>query len=478
MPTLAPPPLRSTIADRIVVEQLSSPSFRVDREAGIIRGCKIAGFRSGNKAKILGFAYDKIGEAANKPYRYSRRAFESARSLYEGANVYSNHLPFAYNAQGERFMAPPDSRVNESLVGWFSNVTVGADGLYGDFNYVKSHAMAPVICEVAERNPNIFKFSHEARWDEAAVEGGELVLNKIKAVDGIALVCVNAGTTQSLFESLAPENEGSANMVTRTMRQVVESLAEETPGRKAIMEMMGSPDYQSMGDATVEAPAEASAEDLMSSAFEGALVAIWRDKKLDVAAKATKIKDLLKALEKVNGDGTPTAPASGGDKSTGDDSSKDTEKDKKAQEALSSSADAALWDAARNGNAPATALSTAPAVTSGSSSAAIAQGGAVVDRGPVVMESVALLVGAGLSELSADNRIVESLVAQPDKASREAYVKTLAGLRTVPGLVPRSTPAAPVVVAPAANRVAESAAAPVVKPEDFAAICRGVRPLV
>lgn len=144
---------------------------RVDRERGVIHNVKILGRKSRN------------GQT------YSNAAISRGRSLYEGATVFADHPRH-----------PDDERRIEDQLGWLEGVYEQPDGLHArEFHFVKSHPLASMLCEVAERRPDKWGFSHNAKCNlNRSVPGG--VYESINLVRSVDVVC-NPATTRGVFES-------------------------------------------------------------------------------------------------------------------------------------------------------------------------------------------------------------------------------------------------------------------------------------
>jgi hypothetical protein len=127
---------------------LKSGESRVDTRACVIRGVRVLGLESRNTGRVLGLSEREFGQALDKPYRYSMEAVRSALPLYENATVYSNHLKFEINDEGQRVFKQ-FVRENEEMIGWLSNVrAVEGKGLYADLHYLDAHPTAAALVEV------------------------------------------------------------------------------------------------------------------------------------------------------------------------------------------------------------------------------------------------------------------------------------------------------------------------------------------
>jgi hypothetical protein len=154
-----------------LVEITRSSALRVDRDAGVIHGVKVLGLVSANGR------------------RYSRGAIEKARPLYEGTPVNIDH-PHA---------AQPDERRRlADRLGRLENIRATDAGLFADLHYLKSHPLAEMTAEAAERMPETLGLSHNAvgrivqRQQETIVEE----IMQVRSVDVVS----DPATTKSLFE--------------------------------------------------------------------------------------------------------------------------------------------------------------------------------------------------------------------------------------------------------------------------------------
>ena len=385
-------PTRLVLEATLGVEQLAAGQSRVDREHGVIRGVKVVGLRSRNRARVLGFLPGQWGDAADKPYEYSLEALRQAVSLYENASVYSDHPQFGYDDQGRRVMPPPDVRSNRDLVGWLENCHVvetgnpDVDGIYGDFHLVKTHELAAGIFEIADRNASKLGLSHEALWNDPKVVDGRIVLNRIDEVFAVALVSVRPGTTNGLFESESnPFAWRGKPAMRHTFKQIMETHKALTPARLAF-EMLGDATMAPMGDVQVEVADGADADGQIKAAFRAAIMAVFDDESLDTAATLKRFKEILTAYDKVEGGG-------------------ESETEKPAEKGTTSES------AARPAQQP-------------------------TDRSGIAIECVSLLNGAGIPSTPT---VIESMMGLADKPARERYVRELGALRVAGSPPPRSS---------------------------------------
>jgi len=241
-------------------------SVTIDREAKVIRGVKVLGRESKNGRT------------------YSDRAMQEAAKLYEGCEVNVDH-PSPENASKPR-------GVMEGA-GWLRGVKVGTDGVFADLHYLESHPATPILLERAERNPDRFGLSHNADGT-VRQDGQRFIVESIERVYSVDLVRGPA-TNQGLFESENPEE--TPKKMKRKLTEIFSGLAKAKPdcaaALKPLMEMDGEYEMEA-------APAEAAPADL-HGAFKAACVTVLDDDSLDMAAKVSKIKEILKAEEKLAG---------------------------------------------------------------------------------------------------------------------------------------------------------------------------------
>lgn len=253
----------------LVAEEISySPSaLRVDREAGIIYGCKVIGLQSYNKR------------------RYLSESLRNAVPLYEGVIVNLNHP-----------VKPQQPRQVEDFFGKLQNIRCETDGLYGDLHYLKTHPQAAQICEAAERFPDKFGLSHNATadgWDDA---DGNFIIQKITEVKSVDVVSSPA-TTNGLFE-----HRGIKKMTVKELfKKTLNKLSTTKTSRLAKFISVMESEKDKYMDANCE---EAEGEELdpekaLWEGFKAAIDAIMSDDELDAKGKAKKIGSYLRAHEKL-----------------------------------------------------------------------------------------------------------------------------------------------------------------------------------
>ncbi len=153
-------------------------SFKIDREACIVRGVKILGLESRNGR------------------RYSPAAISAAKMIYEGVRVNLNH-PKGSDAG--------KTRDYQDRLGIIRNVNEAADGLYADYHYNPKHVTTEQILWDIEHNPNSLGFSHVAKIREKKVNGKNVV-EAIESVKSVDLV-TDPATTKGVFENIQEETE-------------------------------------------------------------------------------------------------------------------------------------------------------------------------------------------------------------------------------------------------------------------------------
>ena len=150
---------------------------RVDKEKGVIYGVHICGLESKNGG------------------RYTTSGLEAARDLYEGTKCNINHPDRAQ---------PGKDRMVGDRFGVYHNVVIGQDGAYADLHYLKSHPLADMVCESAERMPEALGFSQNAKTIQIPDGNGGIIHESITRVRSVDLVA-DPATTSSIFESENPD---------------------------------------------------------------------------------------------------------------------------------------------------------------------------------------------------------------------------------------------------------------------------------
>jgi len=164
-----------------LTELVHSPSLRIDRQAGLIRGVKVLGYESANGRS------------------YQRQAVSRARPLYEGIRVNIDHVP-AGRGDADRKLADRFGRL--------VNVRETESGLFADLDYLRSHPLAELMAEAAERMPEALGLSHNAEGRVRTGDDGRQVVEEIVRVKSVDLVS-DPATTRTLFESHATGATGA-----------------------------------------------------------------------------------------------------------------------------------------------------------------------------------------------------------------------------------------------------------------------------
>lgn len=190
--------------------------------------------------KILGF------NSKNKR-RYTESCMIGCQKLYEGRSVYVSH-----KKKGET-MRDADARF-----GKLHNIRYEkGKGLYGDLEHLMTHPMAPRVREDLSKKLNYFGLSHDADGNGYMDEKGIQVVESIVKVNSVDLVS-DPATNTSLLEQAAMNPE---------------TVQEPTPAEMA--------------------------EQALIHAFNQAVLAVLNDETLDTMGKVAKIKEVLKAQDKL-----------------------------------------------------------------------------------------------------------------------------------------------------------------------------------
>lgn len=149
----------------------SQPS-RVDRDKGILFGCKL------------------LGRTSKNGREYSDKALQDAAKLYESLGIDLDHHK---DKKTERSL--------RDLIGLRpKNVEVRQDGVYGDVHLLLSDPYSAKILEAADRDPAVFGFSHEADLS-GSKQKGKVMVESVRKVHSLDMVR-HPATTQGAFESM------------------------------------------------------------------------------------------------------------------------------------------------------------------------------------------------------------------------------------------------------------------------------------
>jgi hypothetical protein len=207
--------IRQTIVEQIAI----TPQTRVDAEAGIIHDVKILGASSANKR------------------RYTEKAVESGRSLYEGLNCNVDHPADPRQARA--------CRSAYDRFGWLEGCKPQGGELYGDLHLLKTHRITPVLLEAAQKRPQTFGLSHNADGEGYYDKDGTFVVESLPVVRSVDLVA-DPATTKSLFESIQP--------MTKKLRQVIAEAAVRPEVKKILEDMADT--YQDLDMPAEGAPGD------------------------------------------------------------------------------------------------------------------------------------------------------------------------------------------------------------------------------
>jgi hypothetical protein len=255
-------------------------TLRVDLEACSIDNVRILGLESANGRS------------------YAREGVGKAIGLYEGRQVNTDH-PAKHG----------DPVPLARRLGWLEGVRQEEDGgLRGKLQLLKAHPLTPLILEAAQRRPQLMGLSHNA-LGKTRREGAKEIVESIDAVHSVDLVA-DPATVSGL-------HEGKITPMKVTVKQLMESLKSKRPGYVRALKEMAEAGLMSP-DATMDAPSDDSAgsdssdhEEALKSGFKAAIHAIIDDDSLDMAEQMKKIKEILKARDKLlnSAAATDDAPA-------------------------------------------------------------------------------------------------------------------------------------------------------------------------
>jgi hypothetical protein len=282
--------MREVLQERVA----SGPGpLRVDRQRGVIYGVKVLGERS-----------------ANPPPRnniYPRSTRERAAGLIEGARVYIDHP--ARNAAG-------DSRSYHDSLGVLRKVRESGHGLVADFHFNPKHSRSEQICWDAVNAPEHVGFSINAEAGSVRPEPSGRVVESIAHVHSVDLVSRPA-TTNGLFE--ARRRSTVYRIITR--KQLLEALRRGGKHRQARL-LEAAAEAAGIGDdmPMAEAPDGGAPdhEEALKQGFRAAVHAVVDDDTMDTAEKIRRMREILKAQEKL---------LAGDDEDDDDDDDEDEDED-------------------------------------------------------------------------------------------------------------------------------------------------------
>jgi hypothetical protein len=243
-------------------ESVMSAPARIDTEAGVIHGVRV------------------LGKVSQNGREYTDAAMTQALPLYEGVKVNVDHV--RGTGKTERNFAEG--------VGELRNVRRESDAVYADLHYLKSHPLAPLLVESAERFPKQFGLSHDAEGKVVRSRGKSMVESvvAVHSVDLVGRPATNAG----LFESIGDER--------KTMKTTIRSLVESASNaihKTRLLEMDGT--AAEVMAAPVEVEADSDGDGQIDAAFKSMVMGVLDNEGLDVKGKLARIRDILNAQEKL-----------------------------------------------------------------------------------------------------------------------------------------------------------------------------------
>jgi hypothetical protein len=281
-----------THADILEFVTQRQEGLTVDTEHAVIHGVRVLGLSSANGRDYLA------------------AAVKAALPLYEGRPTNCDHPTRA----GE-----PTTIARRN--GWLAAARQDTDGgMRADWHLIKSHPMTAMILEVAQRNPSLLGLSHNVSGKVRRENGREIVeaIEVVHSVDCVA----DPATVKGL-------HEGREHTMKSTVRQLIESLKDKRPRYAKALREMAEAGIMS-GDTAMEAPPDAPAgeadhEAALKAGFRAAVMAIMDDDSLDMSAKLKKMRDVLRAEEKLlggNGESDKGEKKEGGDMPAAEESKK------------------------------------------------------------------------------------------------------------------------------------------------------------
>lgn len=245
---------------------------RCDREKGILFDVKFLGEESSN--------------AFPNNNSYPRSVREKALPILEGRRINIDHPEKGKEGQ---------TRAYGAGFGVARNLAEKGDGIYGECWFNPKHQLAEQVCWDSENCPNNLGFSicahGRGKRDQRSTK---FVLESIDSAESIDLVSRPA-TTKGIREERTPMNM-------TTIKALRETLKPDTMGAKFLREM----EELGMGEAPM--PATTDPDEALKSGFKAAIHAVIDNESLDMAAKLAKIKEILKAQEKLMGGGSEPEP--------------------------------------------------------------------------------------------------------------------------------------------------------------------------
>lgn len=277
--------------------------------------------RTISNVKILGrYARDDSGRAYRE---YSRQAIESAKRLYSKLPVNSDHPgdgnPYAVRSIGDRL-----GWLGESFtVKWDGG---DDDGLYGELHVFESAKNGKLVLESAESASHVMGCSHNASCNVTDKPDGVEFIDDIVGARSVDIV-TTPGTTRGFFESRRENKK-----VKTTIRQILATRKEKvTDELTPLLEQMG--EDAALAGMPMEV-AEVDSKEAVREAFKAAINAIIDDDALDLQATIGKIRDMLKAQEKMLDSGNESTDDESGEEESGDTGAMESRQKSSATEKL------------------------------------------------------------------------------------------------------------------------------------------------
>lgn len=151
---------------------------KVDREANVVRGCKVLGFTSKNGR------------------RFTTEAIKASVTMYEGKQVYLDHPSMADIAKARNIRDRNGILKNSRFV--------EGSGVHADWHFNPKHQATEAMLHEIENNPSTLGLSHNARYRYGKAEAGQDVVESIVAVRSVDFVTEPA-TTNGMFEGVIAE---------------------------------------------------------------------------------------------------------------------------------------------------------------------------------------------------------------------------------------------------------------------------------
>ena len=196
----------------------------VDAEAGIVRGVKLLGLRSGNRNPdgSVGRVYDTVGVQ------------ESAAKLFPGARVFIDHPD-----------NPGQTRRYADAFGVVENHRfVPGKGHFGDLRYNTSHRLAAQFAEDVKKFPRGLGFSINAaiRPAKSKAPDGAMVVESLEFLRSVDVV-TRPATAVGVFEQADPaqavaEGKGESSVELKELQAALESMKADAAKATQALEAM------------------------------------------------------------------------------------------------------------------------------------------------------------------------------------------------------------------------------------------------